>query len=311
MNPRVSAIILTRNRASLLPAAIRSVLNQTYADLELIVVDDASEDNTREVVNGVADARLRYTAHGVNQGEAESRNAGLRNACGEYIAFLDDDDEWLPQKLRQQVELLDRLPAIVGGVYTGLIYIDGAAGRITGYRVPKQRGCIYEAMAHENVLGPLSSVLLRKHCFESVGLFASGIGWGMDYDMAIRLSSRFQFEYIREPLVKYAVHSGQMSADPSQVVRGLESLIARHGSLFALDKPRCIARYREMSRLYWDLQMRGNACKATWKAMKLNPLDWQNYRRMLGLWRASLFSWLRSGRQVGKMTGTEEQQRRL
>ncbi len=122
--PKVSVVVLTHNRRRLLRRAISSILNQTFQDFEIVLVDDASTDNTPEVVRSFGDARIKYIRHEVNKGEAGSRNTGVTSSSGDYIAFLDDDDEWLPEKLEQQVRLLDSSPSQVGAVYTGFLKID-------------------------------------------------------------------------------------------------------------------------------------------------------------------------------------------
>src|SRR2546429_9117536 len=121
--PKVSVIIPTYNRAEFLCSAITSVLNQTFHNFEIIVVDDASQDHTREVMNSLGDKRIRYIRHEKNKGVAATRNTGLVNAKGTYIAFLDDDDEWLPEKLQKQFNLLESCQNIVGVVYTGAFVV--------------------------------------------------------------------------------------------------------------------------------------------------------------------------------------------
>src|SRR4030043_1337098 len=105
--PTVSVIIPTYNRAHLVGRSIRSVLNQTYQDLEVIVVDDGSKDNTAEIVRGITDPRIVFLKHEKNRGVSAARNTGLKAARGKYIAFQDSDDEWLPQKLEKQLELFN------------------------------------------------------------------------------------------------------------------------------------------------------------------------------------------------------------
>ncbi|MEZ4547537.1 MAG: glycosyltransferase family A protein [Thermodesulfobacteriota bacterium] len=106
--PKVSVIIPTHNRADLLKAAIQSVLDQTYTDFELLVCDDASNDHTQDTVAGFSDPRIIYKRYEKNSGVVELRNNAVNSSSGEYIAFLDDDDEWLPEKLEKQVSVLDR-----------------------------------------------------------------------------------------------------------------------------------------------------------------------------------------------------------
>ena len=110
-NPTVSIIIPTYNRAHLIGRAIQSVLNQTYQNFEIIVVDDGSTDNTEEMIKEFQkhDKRIKYIRHEKNRGGAAARNTGIKVARGEYIAFQDSDDEWLPEKLEKQMDVFQRI----------------------------------------------------------------------------------------------------------------------------------------------------------------------------------------------------------
>ena len=113
-NPIVSVIIPTYNRAHLIDKAIKSVLNQTYQDFEIIVVDDGSTDNTNEVLKNFTDSRIHYIFHTSNLGVSAARNTGIKTSQGEYIALLDSDDDWLPEKLDKQVDVLQNESSEVG-----------------------------------------------------------------------------------------------------------------------------------------------------------------------------------------------------
>ena len=131
--PKVSLIITTYNRARLLPRAVNSVLSQTYDDYEIIIVDDCSTDSTPEVIRSFTDSRIHSFRHKVNRGLSATRNTGIANARGEYIAFLDDDDECTPNRLADQVSILDSRPNI-GMVYGWVEEINDATGES---RVPR------------------------------------------------------------------------------------------------------------------------------------------------------------------------------
>jgi glycosyltransferase involved in cell wall biosynthesis len=223
--PKVSVIIPTYNRAHLFLGAVNSALNQTFQDFRIIIVDDASKDDTSSIVRGLDDKRIQYIRHAGNRGEAGARNTGVMNSDAEFIAFLDDDDEWLPEKLQLQVALLDRCPSRVGGIYTGFYAFDKASGKMLGQRVPTKRGYIYDDMIVENAVGTSSTVLLRRECFERFGLFDEDIAWGLDYDMWIRISKGFEFEFIKDPLVKYHVHEDQISNNLRIRILGIEALL--------------------------------------------------------------------------------------
>ena len=132
-SPRVTVVIPTYNRGDLLPRAVNSVLAQTYSDFELILVDDCSFDNTQDVIHDFEDPRIRSIRHEVNRGAAATRNTGIAHARGEYIAYLDDDDECTSNRLADQVALLDSGPDI-GMVYGWIEEINDATG---ARRVPR------------------------------------------------------------------------------------------------------------------------------------------------------------------------------
>jgi len=114
---KVSIIIPTYNRAHLIERSIRSILNQTYEDFELLIVDDGSTDNTKEVVEGIVDARIRYISCATNGGAAKARNVGIAEAKYDYIAFQDSDDEWHPDKLEKQMKVMETASPDTGLVY--------------------------------------------------------------------------------------------------------------------------------------------------------------------------------------------------
>jgi len=224
--PTVSVIIPTYNRAHLVGRAIRSVLNQTFQDFEIIVVDDGSTDNTEEVVKSFNDPRIRYIRHEQNRGGSAARNTGIRAASGEYIAFLDSDDEWLPEKLARQVQLLRASDETVGLVYTRVCYFDSTGKRHPG-PVPKARGYVWQALLEENVIGTASSVIVRKACFDRVGLFDERFPARQDREMWVRISQHFQVEFLPDVLTIRYLHSDRISMRSEAIIKGCELFIER------------------------------------------------------------------------------------
>ena len=275
--PKVSVLIPTYNRALHLRAAIASVLDQTFQDFEVIVVDDASTDDTFAVVRSVDDARVRYLRHETNKKEAVSRNTALRAASGEYIAFLDDDDEWVREKLQRQVELLENRPPEFGGVYTGCVTIDRTSGNVVGGVIPEKRGNIFEDMIVKNWVGTPSTVLFKKECFSQVGLFDETIAFGVDYDMWIRIASKYQLDYISEPLVKYYIQSDRLSTNHELVICGLENQIVKYGSLFRKSSKGLSRRYRIIGTLYCYTGDLKKGRQALLRAIRINPFELRQY----------------------------------
>ena len=279
--PYIDVIIPTYNRAGFLKSALSSVLNQSFGYFQILVVDDCSEDNTEEVVRGFKDDKIIYIRHSINKGEGGSRNTGLRNANARYIAFLDDDDEWLPNKLELQVKLLDSSPPEVGCVYTGFLMVDKLTGRVLSERIPRKRGYVYGDMVMENVVGTSSTVLVKRECFEKVGVYDEGIPWGLDYDMWIRIAKEYHIEYIKDPLVKYNIHQGQLSNNLGLRINGLETMLQKYEQFFASDIRALSQYYFELGFLKRENGEPRKAGKAFWKALRLNPRNVKNYSSLL------------------------------
>jgi glycosyltransferase involved in cell wall biosynthesis len=275
--PKVDVIIPTYNRSELLHSAITSVLNQTYQDFEIIVVDDCSEDDTPKVIKNFENHKIRSIRHGTNQGEGRARNTGILNSNAEYVAFLDDDDEWVPEKLYLEVDLLEKASPQVGGVYTGYLAVDKVTGETLDQRIPELRGDIYKQMIRENVVGTSSTVLVRKECFNGVGLFDESVVWGLDYDMWIRIAKQFHFEYIEEPLVKYHVHANQISNNTDLKIRGMEALLKKYERFFAEDRKQFSQHYRDLGSLCCENGRPLKAQVAFLKAIGLYPFEIRNY----------------------------------
>lgn len=220
----VTVIIPTYNAAGVLGRAIKSVLDQTYDDLELIVVDDRSTDNTAEVVESFNDPRVRYVGREKNGGEAAARNTGIRLAKGKYVAFLDSDDEWLPTKLEKQMDVFQRSSEETGLVYAGCVWID-EAGRFIKRDVPRLRGNVFESLLTSNqISGSSSGVLLRRKCLKHIGLFDDSLPGCPDWDMWIRLSKHCRFDFVSEDLVIYHASETSIASKIDKVARAREAI---------------------------------------------------------------------------------------
>ena len=210
--PIVSVIIPTFNRAHLIGKAVKSVLSQTYQDFEIIVVDDGSTDNTGEIIRSFKDKRVKYIEkYKKNKGISVARNIGIKMARGKYFAFLDSDDEWLSEKLSKQIKVLQYESPEVGAVYSNLCYMDENGKNTNKLRNPKKEGYIYEDLLGKNYVGPPLTLLIRKECFHRVGLFDDLLNAQEDWDMWIRIAKYYRFALIKIPLVKYRLHSNQLS----------------------------------------------------------------------------------------------------
>ena len=216
--PSVSVVIPTYNRGQLLEQAIQSVLDQTYRDLELIVVDDGSTDDTRRRVVAVADDRVRYI-HQRNAGLAGARNTGIREARGDYVAFLDDDDVWMAEKLERQMAIMQSRPN-VAVVHCGFRFVDLEGNPVSmEYRRPPSRGSLYEDLMYANVIsGSGSAAVVRARCFIDAGTFDPTLRAREDQDMWRRLAlAGHEFACVDEALVDIRWHAANMQKDPRRM----------------------------------------------------------------------------------------------
>jgi glycosyltransferase involved in cell wall biosynthesis len=226
--PKVSVIIPTYNRAEFIGRAISSVLTQTFEDFELLVVDDASTDRTRQVVHQIRDDRIRFIAHKANKGGSAARNTGIKQAEGNYIAFLDDDDEWLPNKLQRQVELLDAADQEVGAVYSGFYFVMQQNKSTVKKYLPCHNGVLYHELLAQNLIKTATTVVVREECLEKAGFFDEMLPSCQDWDMWIRIARRHKFVFVKEALCTVYVHGKQISTDLQAKIAGRERMIDKY-----------------------------------------------------------------------------------
>jgi glycosyltransferase involved in cell wall biosynthesis len=229
----VSVVIPTFNRRRFIGSAIDSALAQTYAPIEIVVVDDGSTDGTAELIREryAGDRRVQYHWQ-INQGQAIARNAAIREARGEVVAFLDSDDLWNPDKLEKQMPLMIRAPA-VQIVHGGCSLVD-ESGRWVKDHVPAREtgvnvGHILGALVYLNRISCLTAVV-RKEAIERVGGFNPGArlaACALDWDLWLRIACHGSVDYIPETLAKYRVHPGnsEVPVPPSTYHRMLHTVL--------------------------------------------------------------------------------------
>lgn len=228
----VSAIITTYKRdPDIVMRAVRSVMEQSCKDLELIVVDDspaafAQRARVQESIEAL-DGNVRYIPHPKNLGACAARNTGLQAARGTYVAFLDDDDEWMPEKIEKQLQAFtdDRISL----VYCGCINRNDCSGTDTIENAKTYSGYVFDRLIIDNFVGSTSFPLIRKDRLLQIGGFDPQMKSAQDFDVWLRLAESGMFGCVEEPLVIYHIHGGQrITTTPLCRIQGQERLIQKN-----------------------------------------------------------------------------------
>ncbi len=228
MRPFVSVVIPTHDRRDLAMHAIRSVLRQRDVDLEVIVVDDGSRDGTGDAVRSLSDPNVRVLRHDRPSGVATARNTGIEAAQGEWIALLDDDDLWAPDKVKAQLEAAR--DAGRDWVYAGAVEID-QDGRYLGGDPPPSPDALMRVLTKRNLMpAGCSNVMVKSELMSRAGGFEPTLRHLADWDLWLRLARYGPPAYVPEPLVAYRVHDAQASMDTSDMLDEARALSTRNGA---------------------------------------------------------------------------------
>ncbi len=232
----ISVIIPTHNRAHSISRAIESVLQQSLPAAEIIIVDDGSSDNTAALIHGhFSDCRY---LHQKNQGVSSARNRGIRAASGEWLAFLDSDDEWMPEKLAAQATALKHNPGM-RLCHTEEIWIRNGKRVNPMKKHAKKGGWIFQHCLPLCAISP-SSVILHRSLFQTIGLFDESLPACEDYDLWLRICAFYPTLFIKKPqIIKYGGHEDQLSRQHWGMdrfrIQALEKIIA-HPQLSLADR---------------------------------------------------------------------------
>jgi len=222
----VSVVVPTRNRRALLETTLRSVLHQRHVALDVIVVDEASSDDTPRMLAALGDPRVRVIRHDTPHRVSAARNHGAGMARGDWLAFVDDDDVWAPEKLALQLEA-----AASSGcdwAYAGTVNI-GEGGQIVHGRPPLSPERVMAALPRYNAIpGGGSNVVVRRATWDAVGPFDTRLRNTEDWEMWIRLAKHGPPACVPRPLVGYRVHGANASLDVAEIVRGTRLIEAVH-----------------------------------------------------------------------------------
>lgn len=237
-DPLVSVIIPAYNAEQFIERTVQSVLNQTYRTIEVIVIDDGSQDRTAALVRAIAhhDPRVILLQQS-NSGVAAARNVGIQTTQGEFIAPIDADDIWYPTHLEKQVRCLIESGPATGFVYSWSLEIDEADELSGGFHIADYHGDVYLPLIHRDFLGNASASLIRRECFETVGGYdcsfrEKGAQGCEDWDLYLRIAERYSANVVPEFLVGYRQNPASMSRNYKSMAKShslvLETVLKRH-----------------------------------------------------------------------------------
>lgn len=225
--PVVSIVIPTRDRCRRLFVAVRSALAQRAVNFEVVVVDDGSQDDTAHMITGLGASRVRLVRNESPQGESGARNRGLAEARGTWVAFLDDDDLWAPDKLNRQLQALRETGR--EWAYAGDVTVDGELRILSGAPPPPPEQVMKLLGRHNSVPAGASNVIVKSEVLSRVGPFDRGLKRTADWDMWLRLARVGPPAWVCSPLVAICMHPGNMSRDMPVMFRELDVLARRYG----------------------------------------------------------------------------------
>lgn len=237
----VSIIIPVYNRQNVVLPAIESILNQTYTNFELIIVDDASTDSTRDIVETINDKRLKYIRLNRNVGAGAARNEGIINSKHQWVAFHDSDDIWVPTKLEKQVKLIqENIPTVI---FTSFIrYKNRKREHIPDHRHINPVEDMHKQLLLGNFIAT-PTVLLHKECLMKVGGFNVTMPRLQDWELWIRLSIHYPFVWIEEPLVEAYYTESSISSDENKLLEAYRLIWKLHNKMFLNAGPLYTARF--------------------------------------------------------------------
>ena len=276
MNNVISVIITTYKRSpNLLKRAILSVIKQTYQSIELLIVDDSPPNfeyrpEIEDMICQFADNRLKLIKHPRNYGVSTARNTGIKFAKGAFIAFLDDDDEWLSEKLQKQILLMN--DSEVGLVYCRRYICNDDTNLKHIHQRKYFSGQVFDELISGNFIGSPSFVLVRRECFDRAGMFNEQMNYSEDFEMWLRIAKEYKICYIDEPLAIYHVHKLERATlNYNKVIHGMLELNKIHSEYLSCHKHIKSVRLFRLAICYLLVKKRKKALHTYMSAIRLMP----------------------------------------
>lgn len=279
--PLVSVVIPTFNRAKLLPRAIGSALRQTYKNLEVLVVDDCSSDETADVVRAIAseNANVFYIRREFTGGGGAARNTGVAAAKGVVVAFLDSDDEWVDSKISIQIDALQSLNT-VGVCVSGVNWVFEDGRIIT--KSPRLGSNVFQSYLRNTVgCKTCSGMVLYRELICSINGFDESMPASQDLDLYLRLAKKCQFVSVPEALVNHYFHGNRITANTAAKIEARQKILKKYNQDFQKDIIAHVGLLRELAGLLWSTGQRVLASRCLWEAIQLKPISVAPYVEFL------------------------------
>jgi glycosyltransferase involved in cell wall biosynthesis len=273
--PKVSVVIPTCNRPDLIKKAVQTVLVQTYQDFEIIIVDDGMKERAKKSIDEIHDPRIVYLQNEKSLGGGGARNVGIRAAKGEYVAFLDDDDEWLPEKLEVQVRAFETCGPEVSIVFCGVSAYDKNNNHLYT-KLPNEQGVV---RPHDRLLRKCyiwtSSIMMRTVFRKKEGLFDETLKKNQEWDLELRLAKVTDFYAINEALTRLNVlddheHMGG-KGNLGNIIDGYNLFLEKHNEEYRKQPSSLALRYFHVGTLYRDRGEMLQARRMWLSAWRLDP----------------------------------------
>lgn len=273
MKPKVSVIVPTYNRQNTLKQTIDSILAQSFQEFEIIVIDDGSTDNTKDLIATYTDKRIHYF-YQENQGLPSSWNLGIKKSGAEYLAFLDSDDIWLKDKLQTQISFIENSPLHQMGCTTA--YFLHTINNKYKTIIPRTQNTTLRSILWKNILHIGTTLLCKRTVFDDIGEFDTNLRRGQDTDWLIRYRKKFQIGVIQHPLAVFNQHLSRSAEIMEQshlfFLEKHKNILQEQGTLFHKRKKALV--YTDLAYLFYRA---GNLIKAkdyTKKSIQTFPITW-------------------------------------
>lgn len=287
-SPLVTIFTITRNRCDLLPRAMKSILNQTYKNIEYIIIDSASTDETENVIKGFTDDRIKYVKLDHNETFGHCINMAVHLATGKYVTELDDDDEYHLDKIEKQVKLFESLSEDYGMVYCWMTYFDNITGDKLYDHKAELRGNVINDVVEEPTVSGTPTLLFRKEIFDKIGGYKESeeIGIESDWEFACRICKHYKVDYVEESLVNVFINHSHLRMSNKGYYKDNEEKNIKFRNYFLKEFNEVFEKYPQKA--YKHL------CSMAYSLYLLDRKKefWNTYIRIISLAPVKLYTWL-------------------